>query len=166
MAVRSSAARGAVGLVAALLVGAAFWLDRPAGEPAATAGPTISVVDAYVREPAVDDVAAAYFTVRNNGGRGDTLLSVTSDVAEQVGIHDLPGMSGHGEHRAARSMPVPPGQTVSLSPGQGHVMLERPLAPLEPGQSVTLVLTFVESGELSVAAPVIAIGVEPPGGRR
>lgn len=164
-AVRPSAARAAVGTLAAVLVGGAFWLGPDPTEPGSAGGPVITVVDAYVREPAVDDVAAAYFTVRNAGGSPDSLLSVRSDAAEEVAIHDLPGRPGHAGRMEAGSMLVPAGQSVTLSPGQGHVMLERPLVPLVPGEEVTLVLTFAKAGERTVTAPVIAIGVEPPGGR-
>jgi len=93
----------AVAVVAALLVVGAAVLGRDvptvtAAEEAAAGGTTvgsITVYDAYVREPATDDVAAAYFSIRNDGSEPDRLLSVDSGAAATVAIHDLPGAVGH-----------------------------------------------------------------------
>lgn len=156
-------------LAVALVVGAvALSRDMPAVGAAdetsvdgSTAG-TITVYDAYVREPATDDEAAAYFSIRNEGTASDTLLEVDSGAAATVGVHDLPGTDGH---QASAPLRIEAGQTVSLRPGEGHVMLEGPVSPIRPGQRITLLLRFADAGPLLVSAPVIPIGAEPPAGR-
>jgi len=45
-------------------------------------------------------------------------------------------------------------------------MLENPVRTFEPGQRVTLVLTFAQAGGLTLDIPVVAIGSDPPGGRQ
>lgn len=167
---RVGAARAAVVVVAAGVIGAAFVLggasmpddEAVALPPGAVTAGDISVYDAYVREPASPVNAAAYFAVRNDGSDSDELLAVRTDAAPTVSLHDLPGASGH--HSGGQLL-VAGASTVRLSPGNGHVMLEQPTAALAPGDTVTLVLTFAEAGDLTVRAPVIAIGAEPPGGR-
>lgn len=168
---RTVLARVGVAVVAALLVIGALALGREvppinAADHAVTHGATagsITVFDAYVREPATDDVAAAYFAIRNDGSAPDTLLSVHSGAAAAVSVHDLPGAAGH---QASGPLTIEAGQTVRLRPGEGHVMLESPVSPITPGQQVTLLLRFQDAGELLVSAPVIPIGAEPPGGRQ
>ncbi|MBA2390640.1 MAG: copper chaperone PCu(A)C [Geodermatophilaceae bacterium] len=155
---RTALARVLVASVAVLLVAGTVALGRDA--PAASA---ITVYDAYVREPATEDVAAAYFAIRNDGNAPDRLLSVDSGAAGSVGVHDLPGAAGH---ETSEPLTIGPGQTVRLGPGDGHVMLESPVSPILPGQQVTLLLRFEDAGQLLVSAPVIAIGAEPPGGRQ
>lgn len=168
---RTLVARATVAVVAVLLVVGAVALGRAAAPVSAadqsivdgTSAGSITVYDAYVREPATDDVAAAYFTIRNSGDRPDTLLSVDSGAAATVSVHDLPGAAGH---QASGPLSVEPGQTVRLRPGDGHVMLKAPVAPIRPGQRITLLLRFLDAGPLLVTAPVIPIGAEPPGGRQ
>jgi copper(I)-binding protein len=136
---RTVLARVAVALVAVLLVALAVSLGRTApavsaadesGVDGVTAG-SLTVYDAYVREPATDDVAAAYFAIRNDGGEPDTLLSVDSGAAATASIHDLPGSAGH---QASGPLTIEPGQTVRLRPGEGHIMLEEPVNAVRPGQ--------------------------------
>ncbi|MGI8693909.1 MAG: copper chaperone PCu(A)C [Geodermatophilaceae bacterium] len=110
-----------------------------------------------------DDVAAAYFSIRNDGSGPDRLLSVDSGAAATVAIHDLPGAVGH---EASGPLTIESCQTVTLRPAEGHVMLEAPVSPILPGQRITLLLRFEDAGELLVTAPVIPIGAEPPGGRQ
>ncbi len=123
---------------------------------------SITVYDAYVREPATDAAAAACFPIRNEGGESDTLVEVDSGAAATVGVHDLPGAEGH---QASAPLRTEAGQTVRLQPGEGHVMLAQPVSPIRPGERVTLLLRFADAGPLLVSAPVIPIGAEPPGGR-
>lgn len=160
-------------LAVGLVVGAALLGGSGSGSEAAGAEPLpaeavvvgdIAVYDAYVREPASPANAAAYFVVRNSGSTEDELVSVTTSAAPTVSLHDLPGgMSGH--HAGGRLL-IEAGQTVRLSPGNGHAMLEAPTAALATGDTVTLSLTFTHAGGLTLHVPVIAIGADPPGGRQ
>lgn len=166
---RVGAARAAVvvlavgAIVSAVLVGRSGEAADPLPTGAVSVG-DIAVYDVYVREPASPANAAAYFAVQNAGSDDDELVSVTTAAAPTVSLHDLPG--GAEGHHAGGRLVIPSGATVRLSPGNGHAMLEAPTAALDPGRTVTLVLTFARAGELTVQAPVIAIGTEPPGGRQ
>lgn len=136
-------------------------------DPAAAAGVSVgdlTVTNVYIREPASPDVAAAYLTVRNAGGEGDSLESAYSGAAKETTLHGLPGKVEPGAHEDSGPIPVPADTTVTLAPGRGHVMLEGLSGPLRPGDEVSVLLRFGRSGQVLVEAPVIAIGAPAPGG--
>jgi periplasmic copper chaperone A len=168
-------------LGAAGLVWGAFSADTPAGsDPALSAGPPdgvtagdITVSGAYVRQPASPDVVAAYLTMTNNGSQPDTLVAIATGDAKTAALHDVPGLtpagsSGSsgtsGEHTPTGPLTLAPGQTLTLAPGRGHIMLENPAKALKAGDQVFLTLIFQRSGQLLVTAPVIAISAPAPTG--
>ena len=127
------------------------------GSASSSAGVPIVVTNAYVREPASPDVAAAYFTISNTTGTDDTLISVDSGAGKETALHNssMAEMTG--------GLRLPAHSSVTLSPGNGHVMIENLLGPLQPGQTVNLQLTFAHNIPLIVEAPVIAINAPAPG---
>ncbi len=159
--------------VGGLVVGAREQAGSPSAAPAATADPAaaagvsvgdLTVTNVYIREPASPDVAAAYLTVSNAGGRADSLQSAYSGAAKDTTLHGLPGKVEPGAHQASGPIPVPANASVTLAPGRGHIMLEGLTGPLRPGDAVSVLLRFAESGQVLVEAPVIAIGAPAPGG--
>jgi copper(I)-binding protein len=169
----------AVVLGAAGLVRGATATGTPAGTtgaptaastrpPGVTAG-DITISGAYVREPASPEVAAAYLSITNSGSQPDVLESISTGAAKQAELHDVPG-AGSGsatgqagrEHQAVGPLTIPPGATITLSPGKGHVMLENLTGPLRSGDRVSLVLTFSTAGPILVEAPVVAIAAPAP----
>jgi periplasmic copper chaperone A len=146
-------------LVGVVVVVLAAWMSS--GSPG---GPRLRVVGAYVPEPASPDVAAAYFTVVNEGGTGDVLTGVASDVAAETMMHRSTGQV----MATVGSVPVPAHGRMAFRPGGYHVMLERPGRGLRTGDHVTLTLRFRRSAAITVQAPVEPIGHTPPpdGGNR
>jgi copper(I)-binding protein len=147
------AALGAAGLVRAAV---------PSGVDGATSAAPITVTGAFVRAPAPPTkTAAAYFTVHNNTGTADRLLTVTTGAARESMLHnDVNGrmtmlMSG---------VAVPAHGTLVLTAGQDHVMLEHLVGTMRAGQRVQLTLTFQHAGTIGVTAPVIAPGAAAPTG--
>ncbi|MGK5559406.1 copper chaperone PCu(A)C, partial [Actinomadura kijaniata] len=53
--------------------------------------PELSVAGAYMPRPAMDDMAAAYFTVKNDGGEADRLTKVTTPLSRDVTLHTTEG---------------------------------------------------------------------------
>jgi copper(I)-binding protein len=136
--------------------------------PGVTAG-DITVSGAYVRQPASPQVAAAYLSITNSGSQPDVLESVSTGAAKQAELHDVPGADpgsatgqAGGQHQATGPVTIPPGATITLSPGKGHVMLENLTGPLRSGDRVSLVLTFSTAGPVLVEAPVVAIAAPAP----
>jgi copper(I)-binding protein len=129
----------------------------PTVAPTSAAGGRASVADlditgAIVPAPASPDVAAAYFTITNHGSTADDLVSVTSDVSTETGLHTYSGSS----MVALPKLTIGAGRTARLAVGSYHVMIMNPTRVLTAGQSVSLGLTFTHAGTVTVTAPVVA----------
>lgn len=159
------------------LVEGAFVADTPPAVAGAQDGTPvdgvvsgdITVSGAYIRQPASPDVVAAYLSITNSGRQPDTLQAIATGAAKSATLHDVPGLlplatTANGEHQPTGPLTIAPGSTVTLSPGQGHIMLEKPTGTLKVGDQVSLVLTFERAGQVLVEAPVIAIGAPAPTG--
>jgi copper(I)-binding protein len=120
-------------------------------------GPIV-VSGAYVREPANAVNAAAYFTIYNTTGTPDVLTTVESGAGAQTTLHT----ETSGGMQQSTGLTIPAHGSVTLSPGKGHVMIEKLYGPLKPGQSVNFQLTFAKAGELLLTAPVIAVAAPAP----
>lgn len=138
----------------ALLVGAGCVGADGATE---SVGSRISVSDPYIPDPP-GDVAAAYLHISNDGDGGDTLLGVRSDASRVAELHETVFEGGSVSMRRVDALAIPAGETVALEPGGFHVMLIDPVAPLEEGGQVRLVLTFEAAGEVEVLADVVHTG--------
>ena len=131
-----------------------------ASDTAVGAGPKAPIVvsGAYVREPANGVNAAAYFTIYNTTGTPDVLTTVASGAGAETSLHTE---SAGGMHDSA-GLNIPAHSSVALSPGKGHIMIEKLYGPLKPGQSVNFQLTFANGGQLLLTAPVIAVAAPAP----
>jgi copper(I)-binding protein len=144
---------GLAGLIRGAVPQAAAGGGGTASSP--TADPIV-VTNAYVREPASPHVAAAYLTMSNTTDTDDTLVGVASGAGRSAVLHD------RSMARMAGGLRIPAHSSVTLSPGDGHVMIENLLGPVKPGQTVNLQLTFAHNISLVVQAPVIAINAPAP----
>jgi len=124
---------------------------------ATTGGSTtsgISVSDAWVSNPAIaDQPGAAYLVIQNNGA-ADKLLSVTSDVAQTIELHESMMSGGMMQMSPVPSIPVPANSKVELNPGGFHMMLIGLTHPLKTGDKVQLTLNFEKAGKIPVTAEV------------
>lgn len=141
--------------VAVLAAGAGLLLWSGGGAEAHSA--KLTVHDAYVREPANPDEAAAYFTIANGGGAADTLTAVASS-AGRASLHTTNGP----KMVALSSAPVPAHGSLDFSPGGNHLMIDDP-GPLKPGTTVRLTFRFAASAPITVSVPVIGIADPAPG---
>ena len=138
-------------LFAALAMAALAPATAHAGEPA------IAVADAYARAPSPSAPAgAAYIDIVNHAETDDRLLTVASDAAARTELHTVE-TDDQGMTRMvhmAEGIEVPAGATLDMGRGGIHVMLMGLSAPLEQGNSVEVVLTFRDAGEVTVTVPV------------
>ncbi len=126
-----------------------------------TGSPPIVVTGAYVRQPASPDVAAAYFTVYNTTAVADTLVSAASGAGEESVLHaETDGSMTENPN----GFVIPAHGTVVFKPTTGHLMIEKLVGTLTPGQFVDISLTFANAGQVVVSAPVIGIYANPPTG--
>jgi copper(I)-binding protein len=129
----------------------------------ATSGSAPIVVSgAYVRPPVPPtDVAAAYFTVYNTTAKDDMLTSVSTGAGASAVLHtEVNGVMS----AVSGGVVVPAHGSLVLSTGTGHVMISQLFGTLRPGQTVNLLLNFANAGEVTVVAPVIALGAAAPTG--
>ncbi len=115
----------------------------------------IMVSGAYVREPANGVNAAAYLTLHNTTDTPELLTAVRSGAGARTTLHT-------GSMRGSAELSIPAGGSATLSPGKGHIMIEKLYGPLKAGQSVNFQLTFANSGQLLLTVPVIAVTAPAP----
>lgn len=121
-----------------------------------SAPPQIAVSDAWARETVQGQAAtAAYLIIRNSGGSGDRLISVSSPDAAETSLHSSTNEDGVARMRPLnQGLPIPAGGTASLAPGGNHIMLMGPRQALTAGTAIELRLRFEHSGERVVQAQV------------
>ncbi|MEV0275179.1 copper chaperone PCu(A)C [Streptomyces sp. NPDC050610] len=113
----------------------------------------LSVSGGYVPKPAMADMAAAYFTVKNDGGKADRLTSVSSPLSPDVTMHVTEG----SQMKEAKSLDVPAGGALTLARGGNHLMLGKLGHLPKVGEKVEFTLHFADSKSIKVKFPV-----EPP----
>ncbi len=154
-----STARVTTRLTLALLVGLSIAActpstDAPARDAAATPEPgdAITVSDAWVRQPPPSAaVAGGYLTLANAGAADDRLVSVSSDSAERVEMHEMQMDNGMMRMRELTDgVALPAGASTTLAPGGNHLMLINPQQPLTPGTTIEATLTFEHAAPVTV----------------
>ncbi|GGW52580.1 hypothetical protein GCM10010503_32050 [Streptomyces lucensis JCM 4490] len=119
----------------------------------------LSVGSPYMPEPVSADMAAGFLTITNKGAAGDELTSVTSDLG-QVTMHSTAG----GAMAEKSSFAIPAHGRLEFRSGGNHLMFEKLKHRPKQGQTVTVKLTFTESGPLTVEMPVKSATYNPSTG--
>ncbi len=136
-----------VAMVAALLLAAC-------GGSGGTSS-SITVNEAWVNSaPLMGMPGAAYFVIQNNGAAADQLLSVESDIAQTLEMHETKESGGIMQMSPVASVPIPAGSQVEFKPGGFHVMLIGLTRELKTGDKVQLMLNFEKAGKVPVTAEV------------
>ena len=144
--------------------GAAAASPAPAPPANGTTVGNLTVYDAYIRQPASPDVAAAYLTVRNDGNAPDRLSSAYCGAAGTTSVHADSAEMQPGDEAKSTPLQVPANATVSLTPAKGHIMLDELTGTLRAGDTVSLLLRFDKAGQVLLDVPVISITAPAPGG--
>ena len=112
--------------------------------------------------PPTAPTAGGFLTVTNTGTSPDRLLSVSSPAAASVQIHETK-MEGNVMRMREREggLEIAPGGTVTLAPGNLHLMLMGLKAPFKQGEKVPVTLVFEKAGKIEVELSVVAIGATP-----
>lgn len=143
--------------------------DETAAAPEATAATTttpmatikFSKPHAFATSAAQKN-GAVFFTLTNNLGEADRLLSVTSNVAEKTELHTQTLENDVMQMREAKDgFVIEPEQTLALEPTGNHIMLIGLKSPLVPGTTFTVTLDFEKTPDLTLPVEVIAPGTVP-----
>jgi periplasmic copper chaperone A len=118
-------------------------------------GAGLTVTNAWSRStPPGVTVGVAYFTLKNDTGKSDRLLKISSPVAEKVQVHRTEIQNGVARMREVSMLHVDAGQTLEFAPNGMHLMLMGLKKPLVEGQPFELNLLFEVAGPRTVAVEV------------
>jgi len=115
----------------------------------------IVIQGSWVMEvPSVSGNSAAYMKVENRSSINSAIVSVESDVARAVELHEMAEVDGMMTMRRVQRIALPAHGVASLDPGGYHVMLIDLKRKLKVGDEVRIKLVFQDGAEKTVMAPV------------
>ena len=115
----------------------------------------IHVHGAWIRAtPPVSHISAAYLTLINHGDQEDQLLSVETELAKVVELHNVKKTDGMMSMFPVPFVPVPAGGEQNLKPGSYHIMLINLNQTPKLGEKYELFLQFKHAGIVKVTAAV------------
>ncbi len=101
-----------------------------------------------------NDVGTVYLEISNTGSTNDRLIAVSSPSAAMSMIRTPEGTAGPSKMRRLEPLTVKPGETVSLRPGEAHVLLNGLSSPVKWGRPITVQLYFEKAGTITTSAHV------------
>ena len=138
-------------MIAVMLVAACG--SAPATSPSNE--PQIKVMEPWSRpSPMTAGNGAVYMTLLNQGGTDDALVSVQTDVAEVVELHETKMEGDLMKMGPVSKVEIPAGGSVAFEPGGLHVMLINLQQQLVPGGKIKLTLNFEKSLPLTIEAEI------------
>lgn len=118
----------------------------------------LQVDDGYVRGlPPGQVVTAAFMTLRNDAEQAVSIVSASSDSAEQTEIHAHVHNNGMMRMEKVDSITVPAKGRFVLAPGEHHLMLINLSKPLKQGGQVSITLSLGDGSMQTVQLPVISV---------
>lgn len=121
----------------------------------ATSSGTLTVNDAWARTASMGENGAAYFIIENGAKSDDTLLSVSSDIAEATEVHmSMSDSNGVMSMNMQEMVEIPAKGKVEFKTGGLHVMFINLNRDLKVGDSISLILNFKNTGSMTIEIPV------------
>ena len=109
------------------------------------------VSDAWVRPASTGENSAAYFIIENGTKSDDTLLSVSSNIASATEVHmSMADANGVMSMKMQEVVEIPARNKVEFKTGGLHVMFVALNQDLKVGDSISLVLNFKNSGNVTI----------------
>jgi copper(I)-binding protein len=105
--------------------------------------------------------AGAYVVLRNDGDRPVALTGADSSAYGMAMLHQSSQAGGNSRMAMVDALPIAAHGTQSLAPGGYHLMLMDAKQPVQPGDTVRIVLKFDDGSTLPVdfiARPASALG--------
>lgn len=134
------------------------------GVLATAASAQVAIQDAWVRATVPQQKATGAF-MQLTAAQDSRLVSVRSNVAALVELHEMTIQDGVMKMREIPGLALPAGKAVDLKPGSYHVMLMNLKQQMKAGDSVPLTLVFEDKtgkrDTVEVKAEVRALGTQP-----
>jgi copper(I)-binding protein len=121
--------------------------------PAFADGLTVTNAWSRTTPPGVT-VGVVYFTLKNDTGKSDRLLKISSPIAAKVQVHRTEIQDGMARMREVAVLHVDANQSVEFAPNGMHVMLMGLKKPLVEGQKFELELLFEVAGPRKIQVVV------------
>lgn len=121
--------------------------------PAWAAGLTITSAWSRATPPGVT-VGVAYFTLKNDTGKPDRLLKISSPIASKARVHRTEILDGIARMREVAVLHVDAGQALEFAPNGMHVMLMGLKQPLVEGKTFEIELLFEVAGPRTVKVAI------------
>jgi len=107
--------------------------------------------DLWVRASVPGQVnGAGYLQIANKTTHPDRLLSIESDAATRIELHNVITENGVAQMRQVQGIDIPAGGSARLAPGGYHVMFLKLTAPFKQDGQIPVVLKFEKAGEVRV----------------
>lgn len=121
----------------------------------APANSSVTMKDPWVKA-ADEGMSAGFGTIENTGDHDITVTSVTSPASTDLELHEtVANESGAMVMREKTGgFTIPAHGEINLEPGGNHIMLMDLTEPLQPGNDVSLTLTFSDDTTFDITAPV------------
>lgn len=133
----------------------------PASETSPNSSAQIKVMEPWSRpSPAMAGTGAVYMRLINEGGTNDALISVETDAAEVVELHESKMEGDVMKMSPVAKIEIPASGSAMLQPGGLHVMLINLKQELVAGEKIELTLNFEKSDPLTIEAEIREMGVE------
>lgn len=107
--------------------------------------------------PAKEPKAAGYMAIHNHGPEDRVLVSLSTDKAEKVEMHETLIEGNMAKMRRVEELTIPSNGSVEMKSGGYHLMFQKISPDLKFGDSVTLTLHFKNGKKVEAAAKVISI---------
>lgn len=91
---------------------------------------------------------AGFANIRNSCGEAVSIVAAASPAFGSVELHETRQVDGVSRMRHVESLAVPANGQVSLAPGGLHLMLMRPLVPVEAGQRIAIEFELADGRKL------------------
>jgi copper(I)-binding protein len=115
----------------------------------------LSVTNAWSRTtPPGVTVGVAYFSLKNDTGKSDRLLQISSPVASKVQVHRTEILDGIARMREVAVLHVDAGQALEFAPNGMHVMLMGLKKPLVEGKTFEIEMLFEVAGPRTVKVAI------------
>lgn len=126
---------------------------RSAANAAQSSAP-LAARDAWSRAADSGATASVYFSLHNSAADADTLIGVSSDVAQETMMHVSMEHGGMMRMAHVTSLPVPARDSVAFQPLGAHVMLNGLRRALVAGDTIAITLQFSSGRTLGVRSGV------------
>jgi copper(I)-binding protein len=121
------------------------------------AQPPLEVRDAWARPADSAATTGAYFVLLNHDSVVATLSAESSPSAESASLHETMDMGGTMHMMALESpIAIAPGDSLVLRPGARHLMVSGLTRRLVAGDTLPLVLTFIDGRTVRAGAVIRA----------